>query len=76
MDITGTINAGMSKMARSMRNGVDNCKTDGKIAEKQKLIKSFVKYAGEKDFKSILYESLVGTPIEHDLDSVNNKYLF
>ena len=34
MDITGTINAGMSKMARSMRNGVDNCKTDGKIAEK------------------------------------------
>ena len=40
MDVTRTINAGMSKMARSMRNGVDNCKTDGKIAEKQKLIKS------------------------------------
>ena len=40
MDITGTINAGMSKMAKSMRNGMNNCKTDGKIAEKQKLIKS------------------------------------
>ena len=50
-----------------------------KICDKkreQKLIKSFVKYAGEKDFKSILYESLVGTPIEHDLDSFNNKHLF
>ena len=46
MDITGTINAGMSKMARSMRNGVDNCKTDGKIAEKQKLIKSLTREIG------------------------------
>ena len=46
MDVTGTINAGMSKMARSMRNGVDNCKTDGKIAEKQKLIKSLTKEIG------------------------------
>ena len=42
----------------------------------QKLYKSFVKYAGERDFKSILYESLVGTPIEHGLDSFNNKHLF
>ena len=46
MDITGTINAGMSKMARSMRNGVDNCKADGKIAEKQKLIKSLTREIG------------------------------
>ena len=46
MDITGTINAEMSKMARSMRNGIDNCKTDGKIAENQKLIKSLTKEIG------------------------------
>lgn len=46
MDITGTINAGMSKMARNMRNGVDNCKKDGKIAEKQKLIKSLTREIG------------------------------
>ena len=46
MDVTRTINAGMSKMARSMRNGVDNCKTDGKIAEKQKLIKSLTREIG------------------------------
>ena len=46
MDITGTINAGMSRMARSLRNGVDNCKTDGKIAEKQKLIKSLTREIG------------------------------
>lgn len=46
MDITGTINAEMSKMARSMRNGIDNCKTDGKIAEKQKLIKSLTREIG------------------------------
>ena len=39
MNITGTINAGMTKMARGMRNGVDNCKTDGKITEQQKKIK-------------------------------------
>lgn len=39
MDIIGTVNAGMTKMVRSMRDGVDNCKSDGKIAEQQKKIK-------------------------------------
>ena len=46
MDITGTINAGVSKMARGMKNSVDNCKLDGKIAEKQRMIKSLTKEIG------------------------------
>ena len=33
MGVTGRINAGMSKMTRSMKNGMDNCKVDGKIAK-------------------------------------------
>ena len=36
MDVTGTINAGMATAVKSMKNGVDNCKTDVKIAEQQK----------------------------------------
>ena len=36
MNITGTVNAGMRKMADGMKNGVNNCKVDGKIAEQQK----------------------------------------
>lgn len=46
MDVTGTINAGMTKVVRCMKNGVDNCKTDGKIAEQQKRIKSLTKEIG------------------------------
>lgn len=46
MNITGTINAGMTKMASSMRNGVDNCKVDGKIAEQQKKIKDLTREIG------------------------------
>ena len=46
MDVTGTINASMSKMARGMKNSVENCKLDGKIAEKQKMIKVFTKEIG------------------------------
>jgi len=46
MDVTGTINAGMSKMVRSMKNGVGNCKTDGKIAEQQKKIKVLTREIG------------------------------
>ena len=46
MDVTGTINAGMSKMARRMKNSVDNCKIDGKIAEKQKMIKTLTREMG------------------------------
>lgn len=46
MNITGTVNAGMRKMAGSMKNGVNNCKVDGKIAEQQKRIKRLTKEIG------------------------------
>lgn len=46
MKVTGTINAEMLKMARSMKNSVDNCKIDGKIAEKQKMITILKKEIG------------------------------
>lgn len=46
MDFTGTVNAGMAKMAKSMKNGVDNCKSNGKIAEQQKKIKVLTKEIG------------------------------
>lgn len=46
MNFTGTVNAGMAKFAKSMKNGVDNCKVDGKIAEQQKKIKVLTKEIG------------------------------
>ena len=46
MNITGTVNAGMRKMAGNMKNGVNNCKVDGKIAEQQKRIKMLTKEIG------------------------------
>lgn len=46
MDFTGTVNAGMAKFAKSMKNGVDNCKVDGKIAEQQKKIKVLTREIG------------------------------
>ena len=46
MNVTGTINAGMTKMAKSMRNSVDNCKMDGKIAEQRKIIKALTREIG------------------------------
>ena len=46
MNVTGTINAGMSKAARCMKNSVDNCKTDGKIAEQKKIIKTLTREIG------------------------------
>lgn len=46
MDFTGTVNAGMVKFAKSMKNGVDNCKVDGKIAEQQKRIKVLTREIG------------------------------
>lgn len=46
MNVTGTINAGMTKMARGMRNGVDNYKLDGKIAEQQKKVKDLTREIG------------------------------
>ena len=36
MSFTGKLNAGMSSFARSMKNGADNYKLDGKIAEQEK----------------------------------------
>lgn len=46
MDFTGTVNAGMAKFARNMKNGIDNCKVDGKIAEQQKKIKVLTREIG------------------------------
>lgn len=46
MSFTGTINSGMSKFSRSMKNGVDNCKLNGKIAEQQKKIKVLTREIG------------------------------
>lgn len=46
MDFTGTVNAGMAKFAKSMKNGVDNCKVEGKIAEQQKKIKILTREIG------------------------------
>lgn len=46
MSFTGTVNAGMSKFTQSMKNGANNCKLDGKIAEQQKKIKQLTKEIG------------------------------
>lgn len=46
MNITGTINAGITKMTGCMKNGVNNCKVDGKIAEQQKKIKTLAREIG------------------------------
>lgn len=46
MKFTGKVNAGMAKFAKNMRNGVDNCKVDGKIAEQQKKIKVLTREIG------------------------------
>lgn len=47
---------------------------DKKREQKQNKIK--VKYAGDKDFESILYSSLVGSSKDYPPDSFNQKYLF
>lgn len=46
MNFTGSVNAGMAKIVESMKNGVDNCKADGKIAEQQKKIKILTREIG------------------------------
>lgn len=46
VSVTGKLNAGMSKFTRGMKNGVANCKVDGKIAEQQKKIKALTKEIG------------------------------
>lgn len=46
MEFTGKVNAGMANFAKSMKNGVNNCKVDGKIAEQKKKIKTLTKEIG------------------------------
>lgn len=46
MNFTGKLNAGMASFAQSMKNGTDNCKLDGQIAEQQRKIKGLVKEIG------------------------------
>ncbi len=46
MGFTERFNEEMSNIARSMKNGVDNCKIEGKIAEQQMKIKSLTKEIG------------------------------
>lgn len=46
MNFTGKLNASMAKMGKTMKNGVDNCKLDGKIAEQQKRIRVLTKEIG------------------------------
>ena len=46
MSFTGNVNAGMANLAKSMKNGVDNCKVDGKISEQQKKIKLLTREIG------------------------------
>ena len=47
---------------------------DKKREQKQNKIK--VKYAGNKDFESILYSSLVVFSKDYPPDSFNQKYIF
>ena len=46
MSFTEKLNEEVSNIARTMKNGVDNCKIEGKIAEQQLKIKSLTKEIG------------------------------
>lgn len=46
MSFTEKFNAEMSNITKIMKNGVDNCKLEGKIAEQQMKIKSLIKEIG------------------------------
>lgn len=46
MKLIGKLNEGMTSFAQSMKNGADNCKLDGKIAEHQRKIKELIKEIG------------------------------
>lgn len=46
MKLTGKLNAGMASFTQSVKNGADNCKLDGKIAEQQRKIKELTKEIG------------------------------
>lgn len=43
MSFTGKFNAGMSSIAKTMKNSADNYKLEGKIAEQKKIIKVLTK---------------------------------
>lgn len=46
MNLVGKMNAGMTNFTKSMKNGVDNYKVDGKIAEQENKIKTLEKEIG------------------------------
>lgn len=46
MKLTGKLNACMANFTQSMKNGADNCKLEGKIAQQQKIIKELTKEIG------------------------------
>ena len=46
MNFTGKLNAGITSFVQNMKNGADNCKLDGQIAEQQRKIKELIKEIG------------------------------
>lgn len=46
MNFTGKLNAEMAGFVQSIKNGADNCKLDGQIAEQQRKIKGLAKEIG------------------------------
>ena len=46
MNFVGTLNAGIASLAQGMKNGAENCKVEGKIAEQQRRIKVLKKEIG------------------------------
>lgn len=46
MSFAGKVNAGMASFTTAMKNGVDNSKLDGKIAEQENKIKELTKEIG------------------------------
>ena len=46
MTFTGKLNAGVAKFTKNMKDGADNCKLDGKIAEQENKIQVLTKEIG------------------------------
>ena len=63
MNITGTINAGVTKIAGSMKNSVNNCKVDGKIAEQEKKTKVICQACGAKTSSTMKYCGTCGASL-------------
>lgn len=59
MNFTGKMSAGMTSFKRSMKNGVDNCKLDGRISEQEKIIKELKKEIGNLAFIRLEEERVV-----------------